>query len=97
MLRMTTKRAHRWGWITAAVSVVLPIAAIMCYLLWHNAPLAWLMVAPGVFVWPGATVRMLQRAVSERERLADRKAEDATSPASSMAAKNEGSDKDART
>lgn len=68
MLRLTSKRAHLWGWTTAFVSIILPIVAITCYLLWHDALLAWLIAAPGVFSWPGSTVRMLRRIVTERER-----------------------------
>ncbi|WP_154701321.1 hypothetical protein [Bifidobacterium animalis] len=67
MLRLTRAHPRLWGWTTAILSVILPVASIVCWLHWHDMLLAWLLVAPLVFVWPGCTIRMLQQAVAERE------------------------------
>ena len=67
MLRLTQTHPHLWGWITAILSIILLIAAIVCWLYWDNAQAAWLMLAPLVVVWPGCTIKVLERAVSERK------------------------------
>ena len=66
MFRLIHDHPHLWGWITAIVSAILPILAIVCWVRGNTAA-AWLLAAPYVFIWPGITIRTLERAVAERK------------------------------
>lgn len=66
MFRLIHDHPHLWGWITAIVSAILPILSIVCWVRGNTAA-AWLLAAPCVFIWPGITIRTLERAVAERK------------------------------
>lgn len=53
-------QSHFWGWLTAILSIAMPVISIVYYLRGGDALIAWLLVAPIVFCWPDSISRILE-------------------------------------